>query len=201
MPRRGSEGHLEIKGVICKCGTDGVMSKPSQERQGRVSHPETSLQVSDSESTEGPIAFLCRKSWKLKWILKPFSFQEKSRLIMLFRKNKYLLPGDFFIRENSLLLVPVQFWLELSACKRTACALMPPPEKQRSAQEQSTATEVLLGAQRQQLLPRKQIEFLCVPLFTFLAINIRKLSEHGLVVCPYPEHIFNPPSVCLEVGR
>lgn len=78
---------------------------------------------------------------------------------------------------------------------------MPPPEKQGSAQEQSTATEVPLGAQRQQLLPRKQTEFLCVPLFRFLAINIRKLSEHGLVVRSYPEHIFNSPSACLEVRR
>lgn len=177
------------------------MNKPSQERQGRVSYPDFTAGLRLTESTEGPLAFLCRKSWKLKRILKPFSFQEKTRLIMLLGKNKCLLPGDFFIRENSLLLVPVQFWLELSACERTACGLMLPPEKQGSAQEQSTATEVLLGAQRQQLLPRKQIEFLCLPLFTFLAINIRKLSEHGLVVCPHPEHIFNPPSACLEVGR
>lgn len=108
----------------------GRLARRDEGQGVRVSYPETSLQVSDSQKalTVPPHPQLGRdESWSE--VLKPFSFWEQIGSIILLRKNKCFLSGGFFIRAYSLLLVLVQLWLEVCLCERSACELMPPSEK------------------------------------------------------------------------
>lgn len=76
MQQKGSERHLEMEGIVCKCEAHGVRRKVSQDREGTGCqssiHRAFTADLGHMETTDCPISSSDWKRWKLKGVFKAF---------------------------------------------------------------------------------------------------------------------------------